>query len=68
MHNKERCTALGECVCSSSDFVHESGVRMVRLRARAYSGACRWLEGLCTVLNRIVEAHDKRGALHTDII
>jgi hypothetical protein len=31
-------------------------------------GACRWLEGLCTVLNRIVEAHEKRGALHTDVI
>jgi hypothetical protein len=39
---------------------------MLRLRARAYSGVCRWLEGLCTVLNRIVEAHEKRGALHTN--
>jgi hypothetical protein len=38
------------------------------LRARAYGGACRWLEGLCTVLNRIVDAHDKRGALHTNVI
>jgi hypothetical protein len=25
---------------------------------------CRWLEGLCTVLNRIVDAHEKRGARH----
>jgi hypothetical protein len=36
--------------------------------ARAYGGACRWLEELCTVLNRIVEAHEKRGALPTNII
>jgi hypothetical protein len=49
-------------------FVHESRVRMLRLRARAYSGACRWLEGLCAVLNRIVEAHDKRGAQHTNVM
>ncbi len=31
----------------------------------ACGGACRWLEGLCTVLNRIVDAHEKRGAPHT---
>jgi hypothetical protein len=31
-------------------------------------GACRWLEGLCAVLNRIVDAHEKRGAPHTKVM
>jgi hypothetical protein len=26
------------------------------------AGACRWLEGLCTLLQRILDAHAKRGA------
>ncbi len=38
--------------------------RVLQGRSSA-AGACRWLEGLCAVLNRIVDAHEKRGAPHT---
>ena len=41
VHNKERCTALGECVRSSSDFVHESGGRMLRVRTVGRAGGSK---------------------------
>jgi hypothetical protein len=65
VHNKERCTALAECV-----WLHRHPMNFVRACACGVRvhGACRWLQGLCTVLIRIVEAHEKRGALHTNVI
>jgi hypothetical protein len=40
--------------------------RLFATRTKARAAVLRrWLEGLCTVLNRIVDAHEKRGAPHT---
>ncbi len=60
VHNKERCISL-------STYVRATRARMAGGQAcrvfgdRPFCDGCSWLEGLRTVLDRVVDVHEQRG-------
>ncbi len=62
------CVRIGNAVSAcawSTDWLHPARSAPACPSAAGMRRWCRWLEGLCTVLNRIVDAHEKRGVRHT---
>ena len=57
VHNKERCLSLSAYAAPS-----RGGVTAFRFRPLSNAIKCSWLEGLRTVLDRVIDVHEQKGA------